>query len=227
MMRKLKYHYRRVPERDFMEFIALRLMCTPPDLNSAYDDYINNSGLWNEIEEKLSIYPNGYGQQMTRELPVLYLSVRLLKPDLMVETGVSSGASSTHILKALHDNGKGELHSIDLPPDNLPKGKMSGWVIPSHLKDQWTLHMGDSKDLLEPILKNLGRVDCFLHDSLHTYDHMIWEFRTVWTYLTHGGLFLSHDVGANDAFLDFMREKSIRWRDYRVFHVLGGFTKIC
>jgi hypothetical protein len=53
----------------------------------------------------------------------------------------------------------------------------------------------------------------------------MWEFRTAWPYLIHGGLFLSHDVGANNAFMDFMKEKDIPWTAFRVFHVLGGFIK--
>lgn len=53
---------------------------------------------------------------MTKELPVLYLTVRLIKPETIVETGVSSGSSSAYILRALYDNQKGKLYSIDLPP---------------------------------------------------------------------------------------------------------------
>ena len=225
-IKAIKYHYRRVPERIFVEFIAQEWGYSTKDVDLIYANHAHNQTVWEEIKSKLAICPNSYASQMTKELSTLYLLVKLLKPDCIIETGVSSGASSAYILQALHDNGKGELHSIDLPPDNLPEDKMSGWVVPSHLKNQWNLHIGDSKDLLEPVLANLGQVDCFLHDSLHTYDHMIWEFRTVWNYLTQGGLFLSHDVGANDAFLDFMKEKSIPWKDYRVFHVLGGLRKM-
>jgi predicted O-methyltransferase YrrM len=214
-----------VPERIFVEFIAKKLMRSSKDVDLAYLDYENNRKLWDGIKEKLSTYPNGYALQMTQELPLLYLSVRLLKPELILETGVSSGASAAYILQALHDNGKGRLYSIDLPPDNLPESKTSGWVVPEYLRKKWDLLIGDSKDLLLPLLVNLNKIDCFLHDSLHTYDHMIWEFRAAWNYLRTGGLFLSHDVGANDAFLDFIEEKGISFKDYRVFHVLGGLLK--
>ncbi len=162
---------------------------------------------------------------MTRELPALYLLIRLIKPDCIIETGVSSGASSAHILCALHDNEQGTLHSIDLPPDSLPEGKESGWIVPKYLRSRWHLHIGDSKQLLKQLLNSTGQIDCFFHDSLHTYDHMLWEFRTAWEYLKPGGLFMSHDVGRNMAFFDFMKENNIKWRDYRVFHILGGFVK--
>ena len=208
-----------------MEFVANKLLCSATDLDLAYVGNENNRKLWDGIQEKLSTYPKGYALQMTQELPLLYLSVRLLKPEFILETGVSSGASAAYILQALHDNGKGKLYSIDLPPENLPESKTSGWVVPGYLRKRWDLLIGDSKDLLLPLLVNLKGIDCFLHDSLHTYEHMIWEFRAVWNYLRAGGLFLSHDVGANDAFLDFIEEKGISFRDYRVFHVLGGFLK--
>ncbi len=221
-----KYHYRRVPERSFIEFLAKWWGCSPKDIDAAYKDLHDNLTGWEEVKRKLSIYPKSYGLQMTKELPALYLIVRLIQPDCIVETGVSAGASSAYILRALEDNKKGMLYSIDLPPDNLPEGKTSGWIVPEALRGRWRLNIGDSKELLEPLLNDVGEIDCFIHDSLHTYEHMKWEFRTAWKYLRPGGLLLSHDVGANRFFFDFMKEKGIAWKCYRVFHVLGGFYKM-
>ena len=45
----------------------------------------------------------------------LYVLVRHLRPEHIIETGVSSGFSSAHFLLALRRNGRGQLHSIDLP----------------------------------------------------------------------------------------------------------------
>ena len=224
-LKVFKYHYRRVSEDAFISFFARQRGISQQEIDRAYRGLSYLTLSLNEIKEQLSIYPMGYGLQMTTELSSLYLLVRLIKPDIVVETGVSSGASSAYILFALRDNDKGRLISIDLPPDNLPPGKSSGWVVPSLLNERWSLHIGDSKHLLEPLLHEAGEVDCFIHDSLHTYDHMMWEFRTAWNFLKPGGLFLSHDVGANDAFFDFMKETRIPWSAYRVFHVLGGFVK--
>lgn len=221
----VKYHYRRVPERSFIEFLSAQWGCSYKDVDAAYDDLNKNSRLRDAVQERLSIYPNSYGLQMTRELSALYLIIRLIQPARVVETGVSAGASSAYILRALEDNKKGMLYSIDVPPDNLPEGKTSGWIVPQALRRRWTLDIGDSKELLEPLLKAVGEIDCFIHDSLHTYEHMKWEFETAWKYLRPGGLFLSHDVGVNEAFFVFMKGKGIAWKYYRVFHVLGGFRK--
>jgi hypothetical protein len=224
-LRALKYHYRRVSQKSFVEFLARKYGCSYYDIEAAYKDLSQNSTLWEDIQNKLLIYPDGYGLQMTRELPCLYLITRLTKPNWIIETGVSSGASSAYLLRALDDNKKGKLVSIDLPPDNLPSGKTVGWIVPDSLKSRWNLHIGDSKDFLDPVLSDIGKIDCFIHDSLHTYEHMIREFRTAWRYLRPGGFLLSHDVGVNEAFFDFMKEKSIPWKSYRVFNVLGGFQK--
>ena len=224
-LKAFKYHYRRVPERSFIEFFARELAQSMEKVEAFYEDLAGNQELWNEIKQKLSIYQNGYGMQMTRELPVLYLITRLLKPNIVVETGVASGASSAYIIRALCDNNKGTLHSIDLPQAGLLKGDESGFVVPESLRYRWNLGIGDSKDLLVPLLRDIGEIDLFIHDSLHTYEHMMWEYNTVWDLIRSGGIFLSHDVGANEAFFDFMNSKDIRWQDYRVFHVLGGFKK--
>ena len=45
-----------------------------------------------------------------------YLVCRLLEPAVVVETGVAYGVSSAFILRALEKNGRGVLHSVDLPP---------------------------------------------------------------------------------------------------------------
>ena len=223
--RALKHHYREVPEKKFVKFLSGPSDCPTTTIEEAYDGLEKHNQLWNDIKRDLSVYPENYGCQMTRELPCLYLLTRLIKPNQVVETGVSSGASSAYILQALKDNKIGKLYSIDLPPDNLPQGKKSGWLVPEELRDFWDLRIGDTKQMLDPLLKETGEIDFFIHDSLHTYDHMMWEYKRIWPHLRRGGLFLSHDVGANEAFLDFMNEVNIRWYGYRVFHVLGGFRK--
>jgi predicted O-methyltransferase YrrM len=44
----------------------------------------------------------------------LYVLVRIFKPEVVVETGVANGVSSSFILKALDQNSRGKLYSIDL-----------------------------------------------------------------------------------------------------------------
>jgi Methyltransferase domain len=151
---------------------------------------------------------------------VLYLIVRAVRPQVVVETGVALGYSSAFILQGLHDNGLGHLHSIDLPTTD-PGGHITsegvldrtsvpvvqtGGVIPNDLRDRWSLTLAPSNPTLEAIFGQVGPADIFFHDSEHTRENMIWEYRTSWPHLRAGGYLLSDDVLLNDAFPQFCRE---------------------
>ena len=150
---------------------------------------------------------------------LLYYAVRLQRPRVVVETGVFDGLSSAFILKALRDDGgQGRLCSIDLPArtpirastdkmafDRLPPGAEPGWIVPDDLRDRWTLRLGTSAALLAPWLAEIGPIDCFFHDSLHTHDNMAREYATAWPALVPGGLLVSDDVFWSSAFHRFRR----------------------
>jgi len=189
-LRAFKYHYRSVPEQEFIKFLSEPLSYPPTTIQEAYNDLYSHRELWDNIKKSLAVYPENYGCQMTNELPCLYLLVRLIKPTKVIETGVSSGASSAYILRALEDNKKGRLYSIDLPPDNLPEGRKSGWVVSEDLRGLWDLRIGDTKQMLVPLLNEIGEIDFFIHDSLHTYEHMMWEYKCIWPFMRRRGLFL-------------------------------------
>src|SRR5207245_2447859 len=50
---------------------------------------------------------------------VMYMLVLLMQPRIVVETGVEHGVSSWIVLLAMERNGKGALHSIDLPNQDV------------------------------------------------------------------------------------------------------------
>ncbi len=147
----------------------------------------------------------------------LYLLIRTARPEVVIETGVFDGACSTaFILLAMRDNGMGRLISIDLPARDtivgathrmadttLPPGCQPGWSVPDELIDLLDLRLGDSRELLPQALAEAGAVDVFLHDSLHTYEHMKFEYETAWPHIKSGGLLLSDDTGWSAAFGEF------------------------
>jgi predicted O-methyltransferase YrrM len=135
---------------------------------------------------------------------VLWALVRHLKPTTLVETGVARGISSAFILGALHKNDHGHLWSIDLPPLSRPKG-ITGSAIPDEFRGRWTYVEGSSRRTLPALLAELGSIDMFLHDGLHTEDTMTFEFNNVWTYLTAGGVVVSDDTDFNPAFMNFAK----------------------
>jgi len=149
---------------------------------------------------------------------LLYYCARIMRPSVVVETGVFDGVSSAFLLKALDDNRHGRLCSIDLPArapvrastdkmafDTLPAGVDPGWLVPDVLRGRWTLRLGASRELLEPWLAELGTIDLFFHDSLHTHENMTREYGAAWPHLRPGGLLLSDDVFWSAAFRHFAR----------------------
>jgi predicted O-methyltransferase YrrM len=122
----------------------------------------------------------------------LYLLVRAARPAVVVDTGVLYGASTGHILAALARNGSGRLHSIDIGRD--PREPPHEFFIRDDLRSRWELIIGDSRRELPSLLGRLPAVDLFHHDSLHTFDHMTWEFETVWPHLSPAGVISSDDI---------------------------------
>jgi len=145
------------------------------------------------------------GGNLTFEFALcLYNLVRALKPTKVVETGVANGFSSSFLLRGLHDNGLGELYSLDFPnPTLIMMNKKSGWLIPDDLRYRWHLVYGSTFENLLPLCRKLGQIDLFFHDSEHTYQTMTFEFTTIWPFLKKGGLLVADDVDDNDAFLEY------------------------
>jgi predicted O-methyltransferase YrrM len=134
----------------------------------------------------------------------LYGLARWLRPTVIVESGGYIGMSSAFLLKALADEKitTAKLLSIELDP-----GCDQGALIPDELRassDAFVPMRGKVEDFLKR--DELPQViDMFLHDSSHSYRHMLWEFRQFWPRLRDGGLLVSHDVQMNAAFPDFVR----------------------
>ncbi|RDJ38798.1 MAG: class I SAM-dependent methyltransferase [Crenarchaeota archaeon] len=140
---------------------------------------------------------------------LMYTLCRLIKPELVVETGVAYGISTSFILKALHDNKKGKLFSIDYVFRPWESKNMIGIAIPDELRNNWELVYGPSASKLPKLLKSLGKIDIFFHDSLHTFKNMIFEYNTAWPHIKKNGFLLSDDVLSNNAFNDFYMKNKL------------------
>jgi predicted O-methyltransferase YrrM len=133
-----------------------------------------------------------------------YVLVRIARPSLIVETGVCYGVTSAFLLQALRVNGSGRLHSIDLPPLGKAGDEFVGRLVPKQLRTDWRLHRGRSVDVLPGLAEELGRVDLFLHDSLHTYRNMRREFEIVTPVLSNQAIVVADDVEGNSAFKEWV-----------------------
>jgi len=156
----------------------------------------------------------------------LYGLTRWLRPMVLVESGGFIGMSSAFILKALVDEklANAKLYSIELSQDCE-----QGALIPEELRSSGGFV--PMRGRIEDFLKGdqlPASIDMFLHDSSHSYQHMLWEFRQFWPRLRDGGLLVSHDVQMNAAFPEFVTntyalEKKTGRRDFeRTSHYEWG-----
>jgi predicted O-methyltransferase YrrM len=188
----------------------------------------------NHLKEKK--FSDGVGVRL-----ILYSIIRKYKPEIVIETGVAHGASSAFILCAMRENAKGHLYSIDLPPYNASHTIEDGYhvlddggcytvagefvvgdLVPEYLKENWTLILGDARKELPILLKKTDKISIFFHDSLHTYEHMMFEYETAWPHITEDGLLLSHDVLWNEAFLRFSKKVN---SEFSIYYSLGVIKK--
>jgi len=215
-----------------MEFVSLRnIRINPIVACSLILELYVQSGFWDYVHNMLNKVKNSYqdprlgGWMLGYPAIILYVLTRMTKPKIVIETGVGPGGSTALILLALWKNKDGLLYSIDLPGNDaliypkigrcynihVPPGYNVGWLVPPWLKERWGLKLGDSKELLPELVSKLGSVDMFLHDSLHTDEHILFELSTVFPHLAKNGLLLADDVNQywSMAFVKFCKEKGL------------------
>jgi hypothetical protein len=166
----------------------------------------------------------------------LFALTRLLKPRHIVEVGVSSGVSSAYFLRALELNGKGTLHSVDLPKQavsarrgtgrrygswSIPKGRFSGWAVPFPLRKRWDLRIGDKKDVLPLLGDELDEVGIFLYDVPHSDPQSYREFASIDRRLPVGSVALVDHGGTEEICPSLRRWARVRGAPPRLRAGLG------
>lgn len=165
------------------------------------NDYQNVSSLYNKYWDDLNAFcqemqgvrermvSNGYMADFSdRESELLYLMIRELAPDVVVEISPCHGYSTNYILAAMTHNRKGKLFSYEIMEEvkgrkitDVVVGNLSDHVDRSRLK----LVIGDARD------KNIPDCDFMFIDSCHEAYFAAWYFAR----LTHKPKFVMvHDV---------------------------------
>jgi len=134
----------------------------------------------------------------------IWTLIRHLRPEVIVETGVAHGMTSRFILEALERNGTGRLWSVDLPPVNPEMRQEVGIAVDAEaLKRRWTYVAGTSRRRLPGLLRELGQLDLFIHDSRHSERNLAFELDVAWRHLKPGGVMIADDIDINSAFRTF------------------------
>ncbi|MGI8608093.1 MAG: class I SAM-dependent methyltransferase [Candidatus Dormibacteria bacterium] len=140
---------------------------------------------------------------MLREAALmLYCMARSKRPQVVVETGVAMGYSTSVLLAALSRNGSGDLYSTDVSADVgqvLSEQEQAGWHF-------WLLDRSNPAASLAGYLAKLGQIDLFLHDSMHTYEWQALECRLALAKMRTGAILASDDVDDSYGYMDICNE---------------------
>ncbi len=164
------------------------------------------------VDYERSVLKTGrYWQISKDEVRAIFSVIRERKPQVVIETGMGPGVSTTSILSAM--NGEGRLISID---PGMPYGKGDrevGFIIPKELKSNLEYVKGTSSSKLKVVLQSIPKLDVFFHDSDHSYENVTFELNTVWPKLADDPLILVDNYDWTDAAADFAKSKGLKLRN--------------
>jgi hypothetical protein len=134
-----------------------------------------------------------------------YALVRLIRPELVVETGVHDGLGSLLLLRALERNGGGGLVSFDINPT-------AGWLVGSD--PRWDFRLEPAIDGLAEVLRGGPGVGLFIHDSLHSYDNERAELELGAARLASNGVLITDNAHGTRALADVCRSHGLRYSEF-------------
>jgi len=150
-----------------------------------------------------------------------YCVVRVRKPQLVVETGTRDGLGASVLARGLFQNAQ-EGHPGELLTFDIDSG--AGWLLNSALAGNFQVIIGNTRTVLPDSLSGL-RVDLFIHDSDHHYEHETFEMETIFPLLGDSAIILSDNAHASNAMVDFCRKHGLRfafWKERTKKHFYPG-----
>jgi hypothetical protein len=170
--------------------------------------------LWPEVVEELEAKGIRVGPESFKSwndgdaafVRAIWCLTRHLRPSNVVETGVAHGVSSRFILEALERNrGRSHLWSVDHPPLEHMWHEQIGVAVGGRYSARWSYIKGSSKRRLPRLFSQLGQIDLFVHDSLHSTHNVRFEIERAWAALRPGGAIVVDDIDTNWAFDSFVK----------------------
>lgn len=136
----------------------------------------------------------------------IWCTVLHTHPEVVIETGVARGITSRIVLEALRQNDHGHLWSIDLPyPFDHKLHDERCAAITDACRARWSYLEGSSRERLPPLVAEVGHVELFIHDSLHTARNTLFEMDQASSAMSHGGVMLVDDI-THGGFATFARQ---------------------
>jgi predicted O-methyltransferase YrrM len=153
--------------------------------------------LEHRYERNQLAYPLKYALEESSSL-LVYGITRMVRPSVVLETGVANGHSTFLILNALIKNGGGQLHSVDIS-DNV------GCLLSETERKVWSLNVikEPKKQGFCEVLNRIPPVDFFVHDSNHRYAWQKFEYESILPRMADKSILASDDVDSSFAFIAF------------------------
>lgn len=138
----------------------------------------------------------GYGRRLG-----WYALVRLLKPKVVIETGVDKGLGSAVLCAALLHNraegAPGRYYGTDIEP-------AAGWLLKAPYNEVGELLIGDSIESLKAFPE---KIDLFINDSDHSAEYEAREYETIMDKLAKGGVVLGDNAHVTGKLAEFSLAK--------------------
>ena len=180
------------------------------EVEKLIDEILYDEDLKNYINNRLhqTNYPKNLKIEFGRRIG-WYVFARLLKPKLIVETGVHYGVGSCVLIKALmrnkaQDNIIGKYIGTELDPT-------MGKLVDGIYKDYGEIKYGDSIVTLKMINKN---IDLFINDSDHSEEYEEKEYNVIKNKLSLNSIILGDNSHITNILSKFSEENK---RNYLFF----------
>ncbi len=129
-----------------------------------------------------------------------YVIARVLRPKVLVETGIDKGMGSVLLCSALLRNKQegfaGRYYGTDINP-------AAGYLLTGPYKEVGEILYGDS---IESLKKFTAAIDLFINDSDHSDDYEYREYRTIEHKLAPGAFILGDNAHVTDKLAVFAGE---------------------
>jgi hypothetical protein len=213
--------------------VARYLNLEPAALLQYYDELLADEGFLEDVNHQMASVRTTWGftkgifsmghvpsvDWFAFERVLIYVLIRHLRPQTVLETGVYYGGNSAFALLALQRNGTGRMVSIDYPDSEIRREGAAfarhslvgdselydhelrpGFMVPLPLRNGWELVEGDS---LKVIPSRTERFDFYIHDSDHSMTFLSHELAAAWERLTDDAAIVVDDVDWSNAFSAF------------------------
>jgi predicted O-methyltransferase YrrM len=182
--------------------------------------------LWNESTEFEANLNNSAQMNIPDEIlqkmggagacELLYFLVRKMSLNIIIETGVSLGYSSTALLEAIKKNGNGRLFSSDFPyPGLKDSDKYIGVLVPKEFRKDWVLKIKGDKYNLPEISEMAGKVDLIHYDSDKSFSGRKFALRVLEKNISSDTVIIMDDIHENTHFKQLVNKFASR--PFKVF----------